>query len=215
MATRRAIIQRVLRQAYGGIVSDDSMITELLANQYLNDALGYVAKSNYVDSIKIDGISYVNNSFYTTFSGLTITQEDIFTYRVTLPQIPIGIGQNEGVASLRLQSSSQNGNTGKSLDCVPMSMNQVAINGQRRKIPNKYEYWPEGGYLYIQTTGQEINLGYTAIVRMVSGGDSTDLDSQLNIPDDYMGGIIEYFKAQLGFELSRVQDSSNDGADNK
>ena len=55
---------------------------------------------------------------------------------------------------------------------------------------------------------------YTANVRMISGGDSTNLQSTLIIPDDYVPMMIEYIKAQLAFERSRPIDSSNDGIDN-
>ena len=49
---------------------------------------------------------------------------------------------------------------------------------------------------------------------MVSGGDSTDLESTLIVPDDYVPMIVEYIKGQLVFERSRPIDVSNDGVDN-
>jgi hypothetical protein len=55
---------------------------------------------------------------------------------------------------------------------------------------------------------------YTANVRMVSGGDSTDVESTLIVPDDYVPMIVEYIKGQLAFERSRPIDTSNDGVDN-
>ncbi len=213
MATRRLIIQRTLRQVYGGQPSDDAMITELLANAWLNDAIGVAAKANYTESIKIDGVGYINSGFVKTYSGLTFTAEDIFTYKATLPQVPVGIGQNEGIQSLRIQQPGMDGATGKSVDGIPLTMNQVGINRGRRSIPNRFEYWFEGGEVFVTTNGQDLTQDYTAIARIVSGGDSTDLDSTLNIPDDYMPIIVEYFKSQLGFELNRPQDTSNNGAD--
>jgi len=211
--TRNQFIEQAIRQISGTHQSDDSDLTPLLVNQYLNAAIGYAAKTNYVESIKLDGISYINNGFVTTFSGLAITAEDVFTYSVTLPQIPVGIGQNEGIPSLRLQAPELNGSTGKSIDGIPLSINQVGINNGRRKIPNRFEYWYEGSTLYINSNGELLD-DYTAIVRMVSGGDSTDLDSTLNVPDDYYPAMIEFLKAQLGFQVSRPQDVTNDGVQN-
>jgi hypothetical protein len=49
---------------------------------------------------------------------------------------------------------------------------------------------------------------------LISGGDSTDLNSTLIVPDDYMPMVIEYIKGQLAFEKSRPIDQSNDGVDN-
>lgn len=211
---RNALIQRIWQQVSGGYASDDSMLTPELINQYVGDGIGIAAQLAYVGSIKLDGIAYINNSFAYTYSGLTITQEDIFTYKVALPQIPFALGQNEGLQSLKIQSDNPNGATGKSYDCIPMTLNQISINNGRRKIFGKYEYWYEGEYAYVQTTGQDLSIGFTAIARLISGGDSSDLTSTVNIPDDYIPTIIQYVQKQLGIELMMPQDVSNDGVPN-
>ena len=69
--TRAEFIERTLRQVYGGYVTEDSSITPMLVNSWLNDAIALAAKTNYTDAVKLDGIGYVNNAFYTTFKGLT------------------------------------------------------------------------------------------------------------------------------------------------
>ena len=98
-----------------------------------------------------------------------------------------------------------------SYDAVPLSINQVSYIDQLRPIQNKIVYWSEGTFIYAKTS---ILLNkYTASVRMVSGGDSSDLNSILLIPDDYMPFIVEYIKGQLAFEESRPIDTSNDGVD--
>lgn len=208
--TRNQLIERVLRQIYGGQPTDDSNITFNLVNQWLNDAIGGAVKKNYTDSIQLDGIAYVNNSFYTTYSNLAITQDGSpvnMIYKFTLPQIPIALGRDEGVASIQFRDTS-----GKaSYDAVPLSINQVAYINQLRPIQNKIQYWLEGQFIYAKS---DILLNkYTASVRMVSGGDSSNLDSVLNVPDDYMPFIIEYIKQQLVFEQSRPIDVDNNGVD--
>ena len=95
---------------------------------------------------------------------------------------------------------------------IPLSINQVAYIDNLRPIQNKILYWTEGKNIYAKSL---IPLtAYTANVRMVSGGISTDLNSTLNIPDDYVPMIVEYIKGQLAFERSRPIDVSNDGVDN-
>ena len=207
--TRYQLIERVLRQIYNGQPSDDSNITYGLVNQWLNDAIGAAARKNYTDNIQIDGISYINNSFYTTFKNLDIEAEtvDNVTYRVDLPSIPVALGKNEGVATLQFVGDKKTSQT-----AIPLSMNQIAYQEQLRPIQNKIAYWVEGKNIYVKSS---IPLtSYKATVRMVSGGDSTDLDSTLIIPDDYMPVVIEYIKGQLVFEKSRPIDQSNDGVDN-
>jgi hypothetical protein len=207
--TRYQLIERVLRQIYNGQPSDDSNITFGLVNQWLNDAIGAAAKKNYTDNIQLDGVSYINNSFYTTFKNLDIYAEtvDNVTYRVDLPSIPVALGRNEGVATLQFVGDKKTSQT-----AIPLSMNQVAYQEQLRPIQNKIAYWVEGNNIYVKSS---IPLtSYKATLRMVSGGDSTDLDSTLIIPDDYMPVVVEYIKGQLVFEKSRPIDQSNDGVDN-
>jgi hypothetical protein len=207
--TRYQLIERVLRQIYNGQPSDDSNITFGLVNQCLNDAIGVASKKNYTDNIQMDGVSYINNSFYTTFKNLVIYAEtvDNVTYRVDLPSIPVALGRNEGVATLQFVGDKKTSQT-----AIPLSMNQVAYQEQLRPIQNKIAYWIEGDNIYVKSS---IPLtSYKATLRMVSGGDSTNLDSTLLIPDDYMPVVIEYIKGQLAFEKSRPIDQSNDGVDN-
>lgn len=206
--TRKTFIERILRQIYNGQPSDDSSITFNQVNQWLNDAIGVAAKKNYTDSIQMDGVAYVNNSFYTSYSSLTITQVDNTTFKFTLPQIPVALGKNEGIATLQFSNSK----TPTSFGAVPLSMNQVGYQDTLRPIQNKVVYWPQGQEVYM-STGIPLTA-YKANVRMVSGGDSADLNSTLIIPDDYVPVMVEYIKAQLAFERSRPIDTSNDGVDN-
>ena len=207
--TRKTFIERILRQIYNGQPSDDSSITYNLVNQWLNDAIGLAAKKNYTDGIQMDGIAYVNNSFYTTFKDLAVSLGNIdnVTYSIDLPQIPVALGKNEGIATLQFVKDKLASQT-----AIPLSINQVAYIDNLRPIQNKILYWTEGKNIYAKSL---IPLtAYTANVRMVSGGISTDLNSTLNIPDDYVPMIVEYIKGQLAFEKSRPIDTSNDGVDN-
>lgn len=207
--TRKLFIERILRQIYNGQPSDDSSITFNQVNQWLNDAIGLVVKKNYTESIQMDGVAYINNSFYTTFTGLDISPEtvDNVTYSVDLPVIPYSLGRNEGIATLQFVGDKKTSQT-----AIPLSMNQVAYIEQLRPIQNKILYWNEGDKVYVKSTIPLSN--YKATLRLISGGDSSDLTSTLIVPDDYVPMIVEYIKGQLAFEKSRPIDQSNDGVDN-
>ena len=206
--TRKIFIERILRQIYNGQPTDDSSITFNQVNQWLNDAIGLAVKKNYTDSIQMDGVAYVNNSFYTTYSGLAITSVDNTTFKLDLPQIPMALGKNEGIATLQFSNSK----TPTTFGAVPLSMNQVGYQDTLRPIQNKVLHWSQGQQIYM-STGIPLTA-YKATIRMVSGGDSTDLNSTLIIPDDYVPIMVEYIKGQLAFERSRPIDQSNDGVDN-
>lgn len=205
---RATFIERALRQIYGGQPTQDSNITNNLVNQWLSDATAIAASKNYKDNYTIEGINFVNNSFYTTFKELPITKVEQNLYRFTLPHIPVGLGYSEGVSTVQfVDSQGIVSRTG-----IPLSMNQVTYFPNMRVIPNKTLYYSEGIYCYVQSViGLTI---YTAKVKLISGGDSTDLNSELNVPSDYFPVLVEYIKQQLLLEQSRPKDQNNDGADN-
>jgi hypothetical protein len=210
--TRQTLIELILRQVYGEQPSDDSSITDNLVNVWINQGIGIAAKKNYTDSIQIDGIAYMNNSFYTTFSGLAITKDttESFTYYVTLPEVPVGIGRNEGVATVRFKNTLNSiSNTG-----IPLSINQEAFADNLRTIPNKTLYYPQGSLLKIKSA-LLLDSGYTCIVKMVSGGDSTDLSSTINVPPDYIPIVVDYVQKQLMLQRAQPKDLANDGEDLK
>jgi len=204
--TRNIFIERILRQIYNGQPSDDSSITYNLVNQWLNDAIGLAVKKNYADGIQMDGVAYVNNSFYTSFNDINIASVDFTTYVIDLPIIPYALGRNEGVAMLQFTGEGKTSQT-----AIPLSMNQVAYIESLRPIQNKILYWIEGKNIYVKSS--ILLSAYKASLTMITGGDSSDLNSTLIIPDDYVPIIVEYIKGQLAFERSRPIDVSNDGVD--
>lgn len=207
MYTRYDFIEKILRETYGDMPSDDSVITPNLVNTWLNEGIGLAVKKNQSENIQLEGVSFVNNSFYTTFRNLDILTEDVTTFKIELPEIPVGVGKNEGIASLNLTNVSR-----IAPDAVPLSANQVGYVNGMRLIPNKVLYWSEGKFLYIKSV--ESLLDYKAKVRMISGGDASDLDSILNVPPEYLPLITDYIVKNLMMSRQVPKDAVNDGVDN-
>ncbi len=204
--TRKVFIERTLRQIYNGQPSDDASITYGLVNTWLQDATALAAKTNYKENIAIDGISYTNNSFYITFKGLPVTKDENFLWKVELPSIPLGMGTSEGVSTLTFKDAATNQ---ISYPGVWLSQNQVSFQRGMRSIPNKVLVYSEGKYVYALST---ILLSqYTANITMISAGDSTDLNSELNVPADYFPIMVQYIQQQLLLERNQPVDVTNDG----
>jgi len=207
MITRAQFIEQILRQIYGTYPSDDASITPMLVNQYLDQAIAFAAKTNYTDNIKLDAIGYVNNSFYTTFKGIAITKDETGLWKLELPQVPVGIGANEGVSTLVLKDDKNK----ISLPLVPLTENQKTYFQSMQNLPFKTLYYVEGSYAYIISS---LKLSdYTATVTLVSGGDSTDLSSNLNVPGDYIPAVIQFIQQQLMLMKQTPKDLANDGTD--
>lgn len=205
--TRRVFVEMIRRQIYGGQPPQDASITVGLVNVWLEQAIAIAAQKNYVDSIKLDGVAYVNGSFYTTYKGLSVALDEQFLYKISLPQLPIGIGNDEGVSTLKFKS-----NQGElSQPVVWLTQNQKAYYLNLKTIPNKLLGYSEGGNIFVIST---ILLNqYTASITMISGGDATDLDSILNVPSDYFPTMVEYIKSNLLFEKMQPVPNANDGRD--
>lgn len=206
--TRKAYIEQIRRLIYGGQPNDDATIGVNLVNVWLDQSIAFAAQKNYTGNIAIDGISYVNNSFYTVFKGITPTSDEQFLWKVTLPQIPVGIGENMGVSTIQFKDAT----TGQiSQPVVWLTENQRTFYQGMRPIPNKLLGYQQGQYVYVIST--LLLNQYTASVTMVSGGDSTDLNSTLNVPPDYFPVMTDYLTKQLMFERQVPVDLTNDGTD--
>jgi len=205
--TRYQYLEKVLRLVYNSQPTDDSTISYNLMNTWLQEAIGLASKKNWVDNAQMDGLPYINNGFYQTYLGLSISKSDINVYEVTLPQIPLALAKNEGVSSLTIKDSKGN----ISYDCVPLSENQSTYYRSMRPIQNKMLYKTEGINVFINSPILLNSSNFTATVRMVSGGDSTNLDSILNVPDDYLSVLDDYIIPKILLEKQQGIDNQNDG----
>lgn len=205
---RRTYIELIRRQIYGSQPSDDAEITVGLVNKWLDISIAAAAQQNYKGNIALEGISYVNNGFYTTFKNIVVTKDENFLWKVALPQIPVGIGENDGVPILVFKDAANNQ---LFQNVVWLTQNQRSFNSGRRQIPNKLLAYQEADAIYVIST--IILSQYTASVTMISGGTSTDLTSTINVPPDYFTVIVDYMKTQLMFQRQMPQDVQNDGLD--
>ena len=141
MATisRYELAERIQRVIYNGLPTDDATITIPVINLWINDGLAAAAKKNYAESLQIEGVAYINNSFYTTYKGLTITPDESQIWKFTLPQIPLGLGRNEGISTVQFKADGK-----VSFTAIPLSQNQVGYADTLRAVPNKIFYWNEG-----------------------------------------------------------------------
>lgn len=204
--TRRVLIEQIRRMLYGGVPTDDANVSEKEINLYINEALAYMAKINYTDSIKLDGIESISDSFYLTFKNLAITKDnDTGYYSLDLPQVPLGLARGYGISTVTFPTS-----TGLAKSPIPISVRELDYMDSLKQPPSKIFYWPEGKKLWFKSYTNLV--GRFAIVRMVST-ETADLDSELNVPQEYITDIINLVMNQLRPRKGALQDSTNDGLD--
>jgi hypothetical protein len=206
---RGQFLESILMQVYGQKPTDDAEITYNLVNLYCSEGIGVAAQAAYKGAIQLDGVGYVNNGFYSTFSGLVISQDstDNLCYKLELPEIPVGIGNSMGLSEIRFKAD---GFT--SLPGIPLSVNQWGYFDSMRPIANKILYLQEGKFVRAKTP--LILTDFTATVKMISGGVSSDLNSELNVPPDFLPVVRQYIIEKLIAERAVPTDVYNDGTDN-
>lgn len=204
--TRKVLIEQIRRMMYGSIPTDDANVTEKEINLYINEGIAYMAKINYTDAIKLDGIETVADSFYATFKNLAITRDsDTGYYSLTLPQVPLGLSRGYGISTVTFPTS-----TGLAKSPIPISPRELDYIDNLKQPPSKIFYWAEGKKLWFKSYTNLV--GKFAIVRMVST-ETTDLDAEINVPQEYITDIINLVMNQLRTRKGTPQDSTNDGLD--
>ncbi len=204
--TRKVIIEQIRRIFYGGVPNDDASLSEKEVNYHLNEAIAYIAKVNYTDAIKLDGIETVADSFYATFKNLAITKDnDTGYYSLDLPQVPLGLARGYGISTVTFPTS-----TGLAKSPIPISVRELDYMDNLKQPPSKIFYWVEGKKLWFKSWTNLV--GKFAIVRMVST-ETTDMDAEINVPQEYISDIIDLVINKLKIRKSIPEDNVNDGVD--
>jgi hypothetical protein len=204
--TRRVLIEQIRRIFYGGVPNDDASLSEKEVNFLLSEAIAYVAKVNYTDAIKLDGIETVADSFYATFKNLAITKDnDTGYYSLDLPQVPLGLSRGYGISTVTFPTS-----TGLAKSPIPISVRELEYMDNLKQPPSKIFYWAEGKKLWFKSWTNLV--GKFAIVRMVST-ETTDLDAEINVPQEYVSDIIDLVINKLKIRKGTPEDNVNDGVD--
>lgn len=204
--TRKILIEQIRRIFYGGVPNDDATLSEKEVNVYINEAIAYMAKVNYSDAIKLDGIENISDSFYATFKNLSITRDsDTGYYSLDLPQVPLGLSRGYSISTVTFPTS-----TGLAKSPIPISPRELDYVDQLKQPPSKIFYWSEGKKLWFKSYTNLV--GKFAIVRMVST-ETSDMDAEVNVPQEYITDIINMVLSQLKIRKGTPEDTVNDGVD--
>jgi hypothetical protein len=206
--TRRTLIEQIRRLYYGGTPSDDATLTENEVNLYINQAIAYIAKVNYTDAIKLDGVETVSDAFYATFKNLSMTKDnDTGYWYVTLPHAPLGLSRGYGISTVTFPVVTG----GLAKAPTPISPRELDFIDQVKMPPSKVFYWAEGNKLWFKSPYYNLN-GKFPIVRMVSA-ENSDITSEVNVPGEYISDIINWILNQLKVRKGMPEDTTNDGLD--
>lgn len=201
--TLRAYCELILRRLANGDVSDDFPIKIEEVVQWVGQGVAMAAMKNYTDNANID-VEYVSDSFYTTYKNLSLTKDSqTGFFNTTVPAAPYGIPKGYDVSGVNIEGDGMLSN-----GLVRVNIQQLDYYLKLSLPPKAIFYWFEGSVLNLFSTWAILD-GIKVRVRMASGGVS--LDSELNIPADYMGYVSEFVFGKLMPTLNIPQDNVNDG----
>jgi hypothetical protein len=202
--TRRFLCELIQRRFAGGDPSDDFPIQLEEINGWLNFGLAAAAMKNYGDTAALD-VEHVADAFYYTFTALPLSMDSATGYYyTTLPQLAYALPKGYDITGVNIAEGGQ-----LSKGFVRIFQNQLDRYRDMRMPPNKSAYWVEGSTLYVNSPF--LLDGKSLRVRMASGGDSSDLDSQVGVPDDLVDFVVaQVYNKFLPF-MNVKPDLSNDG----
>jgi hypothetical protein len=202
---RKELAEKIQRRVVGGLATDDTDISLELINVHITDAIALMAKKNYSDSIELEGIEGLADGFYSTFKNIPISKdEDLGLYYCDLPQAPYGIARGHDITNF-----SVTGFTSGSQQALRIKGSDLALMEQQRYVPKRIYYFLDGKKAWLKT---EYVLDNKKVrIRMASPSENADLDSELNVPLEYIPDIINYVISILVPEEQSPKDISNDG----
>lgn len=204
---RAAYVERIRRIIYGGMPPADADLTEGMVNNVLNDALAAAVKDNWIENIKVDGCECINNSFFSSFSGIQITSDASFgMYNFSLPSIPSALGKNEAISAVYIID--ENGR--QSRPVIMLSANQVAYSDYLPQMNGVFG-WNEGIVFKLKSPKFSLQDCKAKVTMVNTGG--TDLESEMNVPEEYFSGIMSYVLKIFSIQPSK--EFVNDGVDSK
>lgn len=204
--TRKTLCELIQRRLAGGDVSDDFSPKLDEINLWLNHGIAASAFKNYTDSVQIDGIEFVSESFYITLGGLTINKdENTGWYFANLPSSPYALPKGYDITMVAIQG---NGKLSKGL--VRKDAVKHNAHDSLPKPPNKIFWWVDSKALWMDSfTPIQSNTLTLRMAASAGGVYQGGISDELRVPDDAIPYVIEYVLKVFG--QPAIQDTSNDG----
>lgn len=182
--TKRAIVQEVLYELFGGVPSNQSAISENFVLRKLNDRIAEAAVKSAFGAYNLDGCVCVDDVFNLTYSGLTLLTDTASGLKyVLLPAQPVGLPSGR---AFNIWPPKNRGGIQQST-FKPITRGEVTY---LRSLPviKKIFHFVENGRLYIVDNANLAQYFDTINMSITSSG-ANDLSAILNLPDDMIATV--------------------------
>ena len=210
-ATKKILVERVIRHLSNGFASDDLTLTNNEVWLYCLDAIAKVSTQRAREGWAMEQVWEIPEGLSTRLKFTSFLRDnELAEYSITLPQLPIGLPLGVSILDVYLA-----GKRGRSKSFYPIKANRAAYFQETVKGKTDAYYYLLGTKLSL--VGIEM-LGITdsLYVVMQSVKDETTGDNTpLNMPDDMINDVFLLVVNLVRTRYNLPQDNNNDGLDKR
>ena len=206
--TGKDFVQEVLYELYGGITGDDSRISERFVLTKLNDQIASLAVINAYTNNNLEGVTYADDYFYTTFSNITVSTDTAGTglKYALLPSHPISLPSERQYRVYPV--AARGGISSTTFKMIKAGALQRVISQPKMK---KVYCFVQDGKMNFYVSPTLSPLFELNAINITMATAAVGMDTDLNLPQDMIALAKKNILAELRATIGTPQDRKNDG----
>lgn len=201
MKTAQQIVDELVYETYGGLVSNDRSISDNFVLRKVNNFIAEAAIKSAFQTNNVDMVVEADDVFRLTYTGLALTVDTVTGLKNTpLPANPVGL---PSMRSFIVYPPAMFGGRGSTL-FKPIYASEVSRMRSQPRI-RKVFYWEENGAVWFMDSFQIMSAYNSINMSLVTAG-VYNLTSIMNLPDDMFHAMKVSILPELR-QMRMVQDT--------
>lgn len=203
----KEFVQEVLYELYGGITGDESRISERFVLTKLNDQIASLAVINAYQNNNLEGVTYADDFFYTTFANIAVTADPISGLKCALlPSHPISLPSERQYRVYPV--AARGGISSTTFKMIKAGALQRVISQPKMK---KVYCFTDSSKMYFYIPNTLSALFELNAINITMATSAVGMDTPLNLPQDMIDLAKANILKALRPTISTGQDRKNDG----
>lgn len=199
-------IQRIRKHMNNGFPDDAFATSDKEIMLYVDASVAFQIVGLAYQNAKVEGVLAVAEAFLVTFNITSISQDPISGYYfATLPQPPLSLPLGYSVNHVYFADTAN----GVSQSANPIKAKRLSYR-LNMPVPTGIRYWIENNTIWLAASNNYPLLNLNLYVQMPTAR-TTDLNAQMNLPDDILENIFNDVVIQLTKRYQEPKDIIDDG----
>lgn len=209
--TNGELCEEILQEVYAGFPSNVQRLDERFVLRKINETKAFLARKNAFENNNAEGVTYVDGAFLIQYTGLTLLADTVYTglKSITLSAMPIGLPRSRSVTVFPPAATGG----AKSAKFKPIAWGEIQLLNSLPSVPNTIFYAQVSEKLYFASKENALINAYATLNATIATSGGVDMDSVVNLPDDYVAELKSTLLPQLRQMLFQPTDNLNDGLD--